>query len=171
MTPCFPGQQLADRGLGDSELSSSGCLGLRVSNLSYGSDLIVAEFPSTQQLISPCSSSFSDHVLSVIPVRSNEQVIGANTDGIVAAMKNQLALGDWPDVQLVGEAMGVYGPSVSITEPSVDTEPQSTTSPCPASLGGRQYLRPETFGFVYFDGPSALGHLHIVSPIGQVHHA
>jgi hypothetical protein len=104
-------------------------------------------------------ASLANHVADVVGVGAKEEVIGANTRRVIAAVQDVESRGDCPEMQLPRDAMGGANAAV--------TDVQETVSAAVVIAGPR----PTAIASVYASPEALLNRLHgtlIFSPVYRI---
>ena len=98
-------------------------------------------YSSEMSVLSP----FGPHVPNVVPLRSGEEVVGADAEGVVASMQNLQARRYWAKVDLLGNSMRPFAlerieSRASHGEGAVATVLAGGTLPLPATISLFDFL-------------------------------
>lgn len=90
-----------------------------------------------------CLTTFVDLVGDIVKVCSKEQVVGANTTGIVATVQNMEMRREWAERELIGNAVSMDGTVVYAKSPVALGIKSAHPRPTPVTL---RHARPEPRG-------------------------
>lgn len=137
VSPSLSMNDAGDRWLANSVEISNSLVGHCGRHLANASDISLSEF-GLGQLFAFRYSALCDHVVGVVSVRAEEQVVGSNTLAVVASMENQGVV-DWAVVQFPRVPVGhdLSGRSIEATTNADASVSVSVvvTRPFPALVG------------------------------------